>query len=272
MTNPSKNLLYFVDPSTNATMVSHFPRGNPHDVRWVDLETKCRHQNITPPPPRFNATLDWEEIPPSFHTIDEQLYHGRTINRRTKKGFYMPDRGSACCVWIPDVRSSNSTTSKRLLLAVVHPKTIFPGKTLPKGVIPNSYFSRFIAIEPTFPYRIVARSGLFCLGYSEESDSGHPLWSERFDPLTMGGVSFDCPRITFVTGMVDKVVVVVEEEEEEEEETTERREPRAADDDDDDLDSMLVALRRNNSKVILSYGVSACISRFALLPEEGVFN
>lgn len=244
----SKNLLYFVDATAHGnTVVSHFPRGNPHDVRRVELETRCGRQKVTPAPPRFNATLEWEEIPPSFRTIDEELY---PVANRTNN-LYMSDRGSACCVWIPDIRNSSSSSPQndnnhaKLLLAVVHPKTVFPGKNLPQGVVPNSYFSRFIAIEPTPPYRIVARTGIFCLGYSEERESGHPLWSERNDRMTMGGNTFDCPRISFVTGMVDKVVV----------EDKEREQGEEMGDGD-------MLLRLHHSKIILSYGVSDCLSRF----------
>ncbi|KAL3905468.1 MAG: hypothetical protein SGARI_004444 [Bacillariaceae sp.] len=118
----------------------------------------------------------------------------------------MADRGSACCTQMTD-----PTSGKEVLVAVVHPKTVFPGKNLPADVAPNIYLSRFIAFEPEAPYNIVARSGMFCFGYPEQDEeddddslANNPLRNVKMQPLRFGNETFDCPRIHFVMGMVDK--------------------------------------------------------------------
>jgi hypothetical protein len=86
---------------------------------------------------------------------------------------------------------------------------------LPDGVVPNTYFSRFIAFERTSPYHtILAKTGMFWLGYLS--------WDLHEDPLRFGTTKyhgnmngtmndpnsstlFDCPRLHFVTGIVNKV-------------------------------------------------------------------
>jgi hypothetical protein len=122
---------------------------------------------------------------------------------------------------------TDPTTGKPVYVAVVHPKTMFPGKNLPPGVMPNIYLSRFIAMEPHAPYSIIARSGMFCLGYpkGKEEDSTHrnPLVGVKMQQLEFAGDQYECPRIHFVTGLVDKL---------------------------DEPD-----------KVLMSYGVSDCMSR-----------
>jgi hypothetical protein len=166
-----------------------------------------------------------EHIPdPSFRTIDEFLY---PLSER-KAVIFVPDRGSACCVGIEDPDGRN------LFLGVGHPKTVFPGKRLPAGVAPNIYLSRFFAFERYPPYRIVARSGMFCFGYTQESEESgnHPLWNSSSAPLMFSGESFDCPRIHFVMGIVDKF--------------------------------------GDDSKVIISYGVSDCLSRFAEVDKADI--
>ncbi|KAL3899223.1 MAG: hypothetical protein SGARI_006506, partial [Bacillariaceae sp.] len=106
---------------------------------------------------------------------------------------------------------------------------------------------RFIAFEPTHPYRIVARSGMFCLGYPSAADVDglgknattttgnyqNPLATTKMNPLNFAGVQHDCPRIHFVMGMVDKV--------------------------GDDADS-----------VLLSYGVSDCMSRIVEIRKADI--
>jgi hypothetical protein len=240
----SKNLLYFVShdqrgnssaasANTNDnTWVIHYPRYNPNDVRKVELDTPCGVQPITP----YKDTHGTEWYPnASFHTIDEEMFPQSSL----KVPIWLRDRGSACCT-----EMIHRTTNRAVLVAVVHPKTVFPGKTLPPGVTPNTYLSRWIAFEPTHPYKIVARSGMFCLGYPDEMDGlvnvtdsnsslyQNPLATTQMIPLRFAGVSHSCPRIHFVMGMVEKV---------------------------DDKDSVLI-----------SYGVSDCLSRIVEIRKDDI--
>jgi hypothetical protein len=169
---------------------------------------------------------------------------------------FLEDRGSACCATIKanSVRSRifNSTginDDEELLVAVVHPKTKFPGKSLPKGdeeVRPNTYLSRFIAFLPREPYTIVAKSGKFCLGYPERgmdevegSTRSHPLEFLHMDPLSYGGVAHECPRIHFVMGIIDA------------------RPPEDG---------------KMSDSVIVSYGVSDCLARFVEIPKSEIIR
>jgi hypothetical protein len=215
----SKNLLYFVD-GNNASMVEYFPNKNPLDIRKVDIHERCGTTRI-----KDYDHSKVEAFPdPSFRTIDEFMY---PLSKR-KARIFMGDRGSACCVNIEDPDGRN------LFLGVAHPKTTYPGKRLPAGVTPNIYLSRFFAFEQYPPYHIVARSGMFCFGYTQErEESGnHPLWNSSSHPLIFATESFECPRIHFVMGIVDKV--------------------------------------GDDSKVIISYGVSDCLSRFAEVDKADI--
>jgi hypothetical protein len=247
----SKNLLYFVskdtvnDQDTNKTnnvRVIHYPSRNPNDVRHVQLNTPCGEQPISPIEGDANDTTP----EPSFPTIEEQLFPGAAI----KGNLFLGDRGSACCTSMTD-----PTNGEEVLVALVHPKTHFPGKRLPKGVVRNTYLSRWIAFQPQSPYRIVARSGMFCLGYPTELDQltttvdasltynnnsrpravsyQNPLSMVHLDPLSFAGKLYNnCPRIHFVMGMVAKV--------------------------------------NDPSKVLVSYGVSDCLSRIIEISKKEI--
>jgi hypothetical protein len=225
----SKNLLYFVD-GRNQTMVEHYPSTNPNDVRTIELNAKCSpHKIVKSDFDHPNRTSDGGIPPASFPTIDE--FHFPVSER--KFPIFTADRGSACCTSFVD-----PTTGKDVFVGVVHPKTMFPGRNLPQGVIRNTYLSRFYAFETEAPYRIVARSGMFCLGYVDAEvekglqQSTSPLISVKMDRMHFAGEFFDCPRLHFVTGMVDKV--------------------------------------GDDSRVILSYGVNDCFSRFVEIEKSEI--
>jgi hypothetical protein len=225
--NGSKNLLYSVD-AYNRTMMVHYPRKNPNDVRKIELDTVCGKQRITDYVDQAETMTTTPEA--SFHTFDELKY---PLMERTSD-FFMADRGSACCV-----RMIDPTTSKEVLVGVVHPKTVYPGKKLPSDIGPNTYLSRYFAFEPEEPYRILARSGMFCLGYPNPDtnegilSSGNPLGEVRMQLLHFAGDALQCPRIHFVMGIVDKV-------------------------------------GEEDSRVILSYGVSDCLSRVVEIDKSDI--
>ena len=92
--------------------------------------------------------------------------------------------------------------------------------------------SRFYAFEDTPPYKVVARTGKFCFGYpTKEDQSLHPL-SDMQNNTALGAneqlwfafEKLNCPRIHFVSGMTTKY--------------------------------------GDDSKVIISYGINDCLSRF----------
>ncbi|KAL3911420.1 MAG: hypothetical protein SGILL_007288 [Bacillariaceae sp.] len=202
----------------------------------------CTKQPITP----YDDSDKEPYLDPSFKTIDEELFPEQ-LGR-----IFLGDRGSACCTEMVD-----PVLNKTVNVAVVHPKTRFPGKNLPEGVFPNTYLSRWIAFSPEHPYRIVARSGMFCLGYPSDIDglvknitndnvaSGsyqYPLATTEMNPLSFGGVPHNCPRIHFVMGLIDKIV-----------------------DDENDHGNTT-----HSDSVLISYGVSDCLSRIVEVSKADI--
>ena len=250
----AKNLLYFLKQTNGTSSIETmlYPRSNPNSVHPVNMTKECRPYGRAP---------NWKEIRdllypsggpqemqpiPTFETMDSELY--------PKAGLFLGDRGSACCTKITaksifPISNTLGTTireNEELLVAIVHPKTKFPGKTLPKGVVPNTYLSRFIAVLPREPYTIVAKSGAFCLGYpSQEKDgpaaASNSLGFVKMGPLYFGKQTLNCPRIHFVTGMTDTLETLEEES----------------------LD---------DGSVIVSYGVADCLSRFVEIPKSEIIR
>jgi hypothetical protein len=149
--------------------------------------------------------------------------------------------------------------SKTLNLGISHAKSKFPGRSLPQGILRNTYLSRFFAFEPSYPYQVVAQSGLFCLGYPTEeteydgtphglssviiqtgnfvSEINHTTTTTLHEltngrPMYMKDTTFQCPKIHFVMSVIDKV---------------------------DD-----------STKVIISYGVDDCLSRFVHVDKRSI--
>ena len=256
----NKNLLYFeAAGKNNVTKALFYPRHNPHDVRDVDLRKRCSlAQRRKSEQEQFKEARGFQPEP-SFHTIESMLYPNKTHD-----SFWLADRGSACCtslkrssISVPKAAYEQNYTShfsynqsdirddETLLVAIVHPKTHFPGKKLPRGVVPNTYLSRFIAFLPHPPYTIVARSGSFCLGYpdngldkiSSKHNESSPLVYTKMERMVWGEMAFsqDCPRIHFVTGMTD-------------------------------------ADNHENESIIISYGVSDCLSRLVEISKSEIIR
>lgn len=108
-----------------------------------------------------------------------------------------------------------------------------------------NYLSRFYAFASFAPYDLIARSGLFCLGFPGDGDAkseGIP-GSKRgigvggeYNNMTKGkrldlyGKSYMCPNIHFVDSIIEKV--------------------------------------GDDSRVIVSYGVNDCVPRFLELSKQ----
>ena len=252
-----KNFLYFVDDNgkdndstdgrrsilSNSTSfpsckLLHYPRWNPNDVRVVELDTLCGRQQETEYD--LKKIEKFKSIPlPSFRTIDEQYYPKLMKNSADNitSPLFMNDRGSACCIKMVD-----PTNGKTVLVGISHPKTPYPGKKLPKDVEPNTYLSRFFAFEPHYPYNIVARSGMFCFGYPTNNNGGgidstndgrgdtYLSSTYKMAPLQFANITHNCPKIHFVTGIIEKVSIAGAED--------------------------------SSKRIIISYGISDCLSRF----------
>jgi hypothetical protein len=187
-------------------------------------------------------------IPPeSFHTQDEIYFPQHQVYQPPET----PDRGTACCVKIPDPRYSSPTQHKRqqqgvdddpyLLVGVSHSK--YPGwkqivemkESKPGLDFPlRGYMSRLYAFEPFPPYRTVARSGKFCLPMPNvtsteaiENPNVHYLPQNMFH---FAGNVLSCPLIHFVSSIIEAI---------------------------DDP-----------TNVILGYGVNDCTSRMVQIPKS----
>lgn len=159
--------------------------GGPHEYIHVDFSSYPFVNSASMKAPKI-------EPEPSYKTPD-----GNLIDR---------DSGSACCVtinWIEDGRT------RQLLLGFSHRKT----RKAPKKDSYN-YVSRIYAFETSPPFNIVARSGLFCLGFANHSltdaearlsDNEQLVGSANEHKLTIQNQVYDCPRIHFITGIAEKM-------------------------------------------------------------------
>ena len=214
-----KNLNYFVEK--NNVMVERKPMG----AKWrMDLEGRCQTKEVKPkdppiPPPQ-----------PSFKTSDE-LYlvtNGLYLSKKS----YTEERGSACCV------SLTGPDGEDLMLGISHSKTKVQGKKsrtpLKSGWEANEFFSSFYVMKREAPYNVVARSGRFCLGFgSEEEQRTNPFVLSNMKPLVIGE-TYNCPKIHFVSGMVEKA--------------------------------------NDPSRVIIAYGVNDCTGRFVEVSKASIYD
>jgi hypothetical protein len=220
-----KNFNYFTD-HTGRILVETNPF-NPRIVEVVDMEAPCTSRNnmelekglVRGTTINYTTGTDLAttrvfitgDIPPeSFHTIDEVYFPTHGVHSLP----YTAERGTACCVAIPDVRpaSEKNGTTKNLdylLVGVSYVKIQQWSKSLWKshGVkfASRQYTSRLYAFEPTPPYRVVARSGSFCMGLLDEQEgTDNPnTWFVRNRPAHLENHNMSCPFITFVMGVVE---------------------------------------------------------------------
>lgn len=181
-----KNFNYFVDSSGNR-MAEIWPTG-PHMVRSIDLHKPC--QRGQEPDAAF-VGIKGVDTMPSFATVEELDFPalGRWKSILTR------GRGGTCCIPMQHEKLS-------LLVGIQHSKTPSQhNKQLPNNITANHYLSSFYAFQTTPPYRIVAQSGWFCMGFPHEDVTLVRATSWR--QLVIGR-PFDCPRIHFVSGMTIK--------------------------------------------------------------------
>lgn len=181
-------------------MAEIWPTG-PHTVRSIDLDQPCQRG---PEPTTMTAHVDNNDsVVPSFATVEELDFP--TLGRW--ESILTRGRGSACC--IPMQHENRS-----LLVGIQHSKTPSQrNKQLPGNLTANHYLSSLYAFDATAPYKSVAQSGWFCLGFPDynttvtttTTDQPFPLVrATSWRRLELGGRIFACPRIHFVSGMTIK--------------------------------------------------------------------
>jgi hypothetical protein len=214
-----KNLNFFVD-ARNDTILEVQPMG-PYER--MNMSSICNTQLKT----KAVFIQHNEPIPyPTFGTTDE-------LDLATQNYYdaaYTDERGSACCVSIqhPDGR--------KLRLGISHSKTFYRSSDQGGSRLKsNQYFSSFYAFEADPPYKVVARSGKFCFGFPSDSERENPYIRMQMDSVKLIDFEYNsCPRIHFVSGMVEK-----------------------ADD---------------KSKLIIAYGVNDCVPRMVVIDKADVLR
>merc|ERR1712150_378635 len=203
--------------SSNEILAEILPH-DPHVVmKFNPNDYKLRMRYIYQRTILGNKTVDNSSTKVSFSTVDQLWFDPGLLNNNTR-------RGGACCIKI-DNPSPIQNGTDFLLVGVGHTRT---GMRLPNDtVIPRyNYFSYFYAFDPEPNYRVLARSGLFCLPFGNENEDkiNRNLILSRKRKLFLNNEQFNCPRIHFVSSMIQK-------------------------------DS-------NTSNVIISYGINDCSYRF----------
>jgi len=187
-----KNFNYFV--AGNQPMAEIWPTG-PHTIRSVDLKQQQGCRRGLEPETVVDDTM--APITTSFATVEEVDFP--TLGRW--ESILTRGRGGACCIPMLD-QNSNRT----LLVGIQHSKTPSQrNRQLPGSLTSNHYLSSLYAFEVIPPYRIVAQSGWFCLGFpTDEEKQTNPLVRATSWRKLILGSEFDCPRIHFVSGMTLK--------------------------------------------------------------------
>jgi hypothetical protein len=227
-----KNFNYFIGSGSGANssstkiMVETNPMF-PHTIDEVDINERWRASKKTG---KDNSVSTSTGPAVSHYSNMEKVLF--------EKGYYKiarsVDRGTAGFVklQVPDDDSNDKSKLKNLLVGVSHQKIYRHGDSKVK-YRHSTYTSNFYAFEQTPPYRVVARSGAFCMGFPSEEEHEQSYYAQftRYRPLFMG-VEENCPQITFIAGMTEK----------------------AGDD----------------SKVILSYGINDCVPRFVEIDKSEI--
>jgi hypothetical protein len=205
----------------------------PHTVDEVDLNRRC---DAAKEEGKDNSVNTIRGPAPSHYSNMERLFFEKGHYAIQQSG----DRGTAGFVkleiLVDDNNDNNKTgqtsKSQQLLLGVSHQK-LFRFGDFKVEYSHATYTSNFYAFEQTPPYRVVARSGAFCMGFPSEEENEQNFYSRlvRSRPLIMGEKE-NCPQVGFVSGITEK----------------------AGDD----------------SKVIIGYGINDCVPRVVEIDKSEI--
>jgi hypothetical protein len=163
----------------------------PHLVRTVNLTQVC---DRSAEPEDFVDVA--ASLHPSFATVEEILFP----HLPSEASLLTRGRGGACCIPWVDPRTQQS-----VWVGVLHTKTPSQGnRQRVTNVTANHYLSQFYAFEQTPPFNLVALSGFFCLGFHDGADHAHHLAQLSSWRRLQLGMTFDCPRIHFLSGITLK--------------------------------------------------------------------
>jgi hypothetical protein len=246
-----KNFNYFVGSGlsnsttshTNATTTKILVDTNPifpHTVDEVDLNQRCGQSKNEG---KDNSVSTSEGPAVSYYSNMEPIFFESGHNKIQQSA----DRGTAGFIELEvsddgknndksntnNKRTTGQTSkSKQLLVGISHQKLYRFGDSKVK-YSHSTYTSNFYAFEQTPPYRVVARSGAFCLGFPSEEEKEQNYYSQlvRARPLIVKEAE-NCPQITFISSMTEKA--------------------------------------GDNSKIILGYGINDCVPRFVEIEKSEI--
>lgn len=207
LTYTGKNLNTF---RVNAThfYLEYYPL-SPHEaypIHFIHRKDKFRPVHLNSPPiasTRDEPNATWQE-PETFRLFS----------------FRERDRGGGCCV---EIIHQNRT----LLVGISHTRTIERGH-----FFHHQYLSRLYAFEPSPPFNILSKTGLFCLGYGTSGESRGNIQvgvNEKLLQINKNGKTYQCPAISFVTSLSEHAT--------------------------------------NSSLAIISYGINDCYPRMVLVEK-----
>jgi hypothetical protein len=215
----------------------------PHIIDEVDLNRRSRDVKKEPK----DTSVSTSKGPARSHYSNMERtffesghYHIQQSAYRGTAGFVqlqVPNDDNNNVNNVKSKSNSKTTTgepsnSKQLLVGISHQKIYRFGDYKLK-FNHATYSSSFYAFEQTPPYRIVARSGAFCLGFSSEEENEQNYYSQltRSKPLIIGEEE-NCPQIALVSGMTEKA--------------------------------------GDGSKIILGYGINDCVPRFVEVDKSEI--
>ena len=203
-----KNFNYFEDAS-GRVMAQIYPMG-PRIVENVNISVVCGRETLHQEPRNESSSAAQLE--------QASLFETRSLPNATFKSYdetYFPkfsrwypfteERGTACCLSLPDKRNDVGKFPY-LLVGISHTKIPFWVKLRNASFTSRQYTNRLYAFEPVPPYRLVARSGGFCLGFPDHDEGlDNPnVWFLRNKSYSVGR-PLNCPHITFVMSIIDAV-------------------------------------------------------------------
>ncbi|GAX15672.1 hypothetical protein FisN_3Hu145 [Fistulifera solaris] len=167
---------------------------------WPSPPHLVRTVNLTQPCDRSAEPEDFVDVAaslrPSFATVEEVLFP----HLPSEASLLTRGRGGACCIPWVDPR-----TQQPVWVGVLHTKTPSQGnRQRVANVTANHYLSQFYAFEQAPPFNLVALSGFFCLGFQDGADRVHHLAQLSSWRRLELGITFNCPRIHFVSGITFK--------------------------------------------------------------------
>jgi hypothetical protein len=210
----AKRLIPSVNQNTTANRLQvSIPAGKPRTIPKMRRSMKGKNFQY------FDDTNGetWVEFWPTPHLTGKvqstgdvplvvQTNDNQTAFQPPRDSFAAPrfsstnDRGSACCVkierrYLPQSLQEEYSHLEYLYMGISHTRSKKDKKKI--------YMSRLYAFVPEFPFELVARSGLFCLGSGSMPQPFRDL--TLVQQMKLKRTEYDCPNFHYISGMTTSV-------------------------------------------------------------------